>query len=72
MLHTINEMQCDSPPEWDAGSNTRVVFGRKEGESWNDLWVPAALIWVCASLIVDLAVSPIATVLATNGQTHMT
>ena len=58
----INEMQFDFPPEWEVGSNTRVVFGWKEREAWSDLWVPAALIWVCASLIVDLAVSPIATV----------
>ena len=65
-------MQFYFPPDWEVGANTRVVFGRKEGESWNDLWVPAPLIWVCASLVVDLSVSPIATVLVTNGKTHMT
>ena len=68
----ISEMKFDFPPNWELGANTRVVFGWKEGESWGDLWVPASLIWVCAPLVMDLDVSPIATVLVTNGQTHMT
>ena len=30
----IREMKFDVPPNWELGANTRVVFGRKEGESW--------------------------------------
>ena len=67
----VSEMQMGFPTELVPGGNTRVLFGRKEGEKRDDSWVLAPLIWVCASLIGDLEVSPVATVLVKNGHTHL-
>ena len=64
-------MEFEFLKEWVPGATTRVLFGWQEGEKWGELWVPAPLIWPCASLVVDLAVLPIATVLIKNGRTHM-
>jgi hypothetical protein len=50
----ISEMRMGFPADWTSGGNTRVIFGWKESEKWDDRWVPAPLIWVCASLLADL------------------
>ena len=52
-------MRFEFPKEWEPGASTRIIFGWKEGELWGDLWVPAPLLWICGSLVVDLKVSPI-------------
>ena len=63
----ISEMRFEFPKEWEPGANTRVIFcGWKEGESWGDQWVPAPLFWICASLVVDLDASPVATSVIKN------
>ena len=67
----ISEMRMGFPADWTSGGNTRVIFGWKESEKWDDRWVPAPLIWVCASLLTDLDMSPITTVLVKNGHTHL-
>ena len=67
----VSEIKIGVPTDWMSGSTTRVLFGWKEGETWDDSWVPTPLIWVCASLITDLESSPIATVLVKNGLTHL-
>ena len=64
-------MRFEFPKEWEPGASTRIIFGWKEGELWGDLWVPAPLLWICGSLVVDLKVSPIATILIKNGHTHV-
>ena len=47
----IREMRMGFSADWQSGSNTRVILGWKEGEKWDDRWVPTPLNWVCASLL---------------------